>query len=176
MDKNNGFKIHNKTDPPHQGQIIVTRESILHDMIWGFCEDIPKNTDACLKYGPDHPDYEKHLLAAALQLAFLDRFVYRGKDSWKPSADWYKRYLFEYPDYEADRHKKDVLAEIICHMLANFTETRFACEFAYAIDYVARHKDLPKPVYDDGSWVKPDNYPDFCPEEFYEKYMNYITR
>ena len=173
MDQNNILKIHSKKDPPHPGQIIVTRDTIPHDVIWGFCGDIPKNIDACLKEGPNHQDYKKHLLVAALKLAFLDRFVYRGKDSWKPSAGWYKRYLFEYPEYEANSCKKDILAEIICHMLADSSEIRFTCEYAYAIDYVARHAELPKPVYENGSWIKPENYSDYCPDEFYEKYKEY---
>lgn len=134
----------------------------------------------CFTYDVDSNDYMIQVLVTASYLERISCLVYKGSDGAykKLPAEKYKKAIFEsYTDFpqevyervqtygvsatEAELIHKMIwqIADLVCPMIACMSEQAFVSEYAYAIDYVIRHRcDLPKPEIDE---LFPRNYPDY---------------
>ena len=134
----------------------------------------------CFTYDVDSNDYMIQVLLTANYLERISCLVYKssGGKYKKLSENKYKKVIFESyaetPQEIYDRiHKYGVsetevewihkmiwqIADLVCPMIACMSEQAFVSEYAYAIDYVIRHRcDLPKPEIDE---LFPRNYPDY---------------
>ena len=131
----------------------------------------------CFTYDVDSNDYMIQVLVTASYLERISCLVYKGSDGAykKLPAEKYKKAIFEScaefsqevyereqtyggSATEAERIHKMVwqIADLVCPMIACMWEQAFVSEYAYAIDYVIRHRcDLPKP---DINELFPRNY------------------
>lgn len=134
----------------------------------------------CFTYDVDSNDYMIQVLVTASYLERISCLVYKGSDGAykKLPAEKYKKAIFEsYTDFpqevyervqtygvsatEAELIHKMIwqIADLVCPMIACMSEQAFVSEYAYAIDYVIRHRcDLPKPEIDE---LFPRNYRDY---------------
>lgn len=134
----------------------------------------------CFTYDVDSNDYMIQVLVTAGYLERISCLVYKDTDGAykKLSAEKYKKAIFEsyaetpheiydriqkyrVSETEAELIHKMVwqIADLVCPMIACMSEQAFVSEYAYAIDYVIRHRcDLPKPDIDG---LFPRNYPDY---------------
>ena len=121
----------------------------------------------CFTYDVGSNDYMIQVFLTANYLERISCLVYKGADGKfkKLSEKKYKKVIFEsYAEtpreiYERTReyavseaeakwiHKMIwQIADLVCPMIACMCEQAFVSEYAYAIDYVIRHRgDLPKP-------------------------------
>ena len=126
----------------------------------------------CFTYDVGSNDYMIQVFLTANYLERISCLVYKGADG------KFKKVIFEsYAEtpreiYERTReyavseaevkwiHKMIwQIADLVCPMIACMCEQAFVSEYAYAIDYVIRHRgDLPKPDIDG---LFPKNYPDY---------------
>lgn len=167
---------------PHHGQILTTKHNI-HEVIFSYNYEICSNMLFCIAEGPEHPDYLAALITAAMRLAQIDLFVYKGKHNrWKLSPRSYMQMMFE-GSAETREECREILQRRLgyeigtgiaeyCHnclwkiikivvpMLAVSWEVIYPSEWAYAIDYVIRKKgELPDPIFERSLF--PINYDDF---------------
>ena len=178
----------NKTQLPHFGQLLTTKRAIV-DYIRNIDHAVSKNTVLLIAMGEDTPDYHLRLYSVCARLYYLSRLVYRGKNGIaKLSAKRYKKELFEgctetkdeVADILRSYHNSLICGMEITEQLVDFTYqclqlikalwcTFIACiieqayipEFAYAFDYVIKHKgNLPMPEYHNSLFF-PSNYEDF---------------
>lgn len=134
----------------------------------------------CFTYDVGGDDYMIQVFLTANYLERISYLVYKSNDGKykKLSENKYKKAIFEsYAETpheiydriqkyrvsatEAERIHKMVwqIADLVCPMIACMREQAFVSEYAYAIDYVIRHRcDLPKPDIDG---LFPKNYPDY---------------
>ena len=67
-----------------------------------------------------------------------------------------------------------ILKELWCRFLSYLYEQAYISEYAYALEYVVNHADLPFPEY--GEWgFFPTNYPDFDYTEGISEYYENIS-
>ena len=67
-----------------------------------------------------------------------------------------------------------ILKELWCRFLSYLYEQAYIPEYAYALEYVVNHADLPFPEY--GEWgFFPTNYPDFDYTEGISEYYENIS-
>ena len=134
----------------------------------------------CFTYDVDSNDYMIRVFLAADYLERISCLVYKGGDGTykKLNEQQYKKTIFEgytetpreiyerireygLSETEADLIHKMIwqIADLVCPMIACMSEQAFVSEYAYAIDYVIRHRcDLPKP---DIVELFPINYSDY---------------
>lgn len=149
----------------------------------------------CFIYDVDSSDYMIQALLTANYLERISCLVYKGKDGEykKLSENKYKKFIFEgyaetpreiydriqkyrVSETEAEWIHKTVwqIADLVCPMIACINEQAFVSEYAYAIDYVIRHRcDLPEP---DIAELFPRNYSDYNHREgpLVDKVKEYI--
>ncbi len=134
----------------------------------------------CFAYDIDSNDYVMQVLLTANYLERISCLVYKGSDGKykKLSEKKYKKGIFEsyaetpqeiydriqkyrVSETEAEWIHKMVwqIADLVCPMIACMSEQAFVSEYAYAIDYVIRHRgNLSKP---DIAELFPENYSDY---------------
>ena len=173
---------------PHHGQILTTKKAIIHH-IWEIAFAVSKNTVLLIAMGKDAPDYHLRLYSVCARLYYLSKLVYRGKSGiMKLSSESYEKGLFEgitetkeevarilenynsrlkgsiavtdqLTDYTY--HCLQLVKALWCTFIACEVEQAYIPEYAYAFEYVIKHKgDLPMPEYNSLRFF-PSNYKDF---------------
>ena len=163
----------------HYGQIPTLKKAIRDELSQSGIAAI-YSLMRCFTYDMDSIDYMIQVLVTANYLERMSCLVYRGADGVyrKLPTQKYKESIFEgraeFPqevyeviskygvsEAEAELIHKMIwqIADLVCPMIACMSEQAFVSEYAYAIDYVIRHRcDLPKPEIDE---LFPRNYPDY---------------
>lgn len=163
----------------HYGQIPTLKKAIRDELSKSGITAI-FSLMRCFTYDIDRIDYMIQVLVTANYLERMSCLVYRGADGVysKLPTQKYKESIFEgraeFPqevyeviskygvsEAEAELIHKMIwqIADLVCPMIACMSEQAFVSEYAYAIDYVIRHRcDLPKPEIDE---LFPKNYPDY---------------
>lgn len=173
---------------PHHGQILTTKKTILHHA-WQIQFSVSKSAVLLIAMGESAPDYHLRLYSVCARLYYLSKLVYRGKDGIvKLSAERYEKELFEgmtetkeevarilerYHDRQTYNvevtdqlvddtyHCLQLVKALWCTFIACDFEQAYIPEFAYAFEYVIKHKgDLPMPEYNFSRFL-PSNYEDF---------------
>ena len=144
----------------HYGQIPTLYQALKNE-VWKSGTAAISSLLRCFTYDVDSNDYKgsdgayKKLPAEKYKKAIFESYaefpqeVYERVQTYGVSAT------------EAERIHKMVwqIADLVCPMIACMREQAFVSEYAYAIDYVIRHRcDLPKPDIDG---LFPKNYPDY---------------
>ena len=173
----------------HHKQIPTTYRK-LEQITWIKGSDAVRRLIDIFRYEPDSPEYKNCIVMAAVLFEQISCLVYNRstrrdfsrKYYHKPDVKWYKEEIFEGPVETVEevslRLAKSHLngadpkyvhtiiwqiADLVCPMMADEGEQAFVSEYAYAIDYVIKHKgDLEKPEMD---FLFPKNYDDFRPQE-----------
>lgn len=163
----------------HNGQIPTLKKAIRDELSQSGIAAI-YSLMRCFTYDMDSIDYMIQVLVTANYLKRISCLVYKGADGVyrKLPTQKYKESIFEsraelpeevydiikkygVSEAEAELIHKMIwqIADLVCPMIACMSEQAFVSEYAYAIDYVIRHRcDLPKPEIDE---LFPRNYPDY---------------
>lgn len=163
----------------HYGQIPTLKKTIRDELSKSGIAAI-YSLMRCFTYDMDSIDYMIQVLVTANYLERISCLVYKGTDGVyrKLPTQKYKESIFEsraelpeevydiikeygVSETEAELIHKMIwqIADLVCPMIACMSEQAFVSEYAYAIDYVIRHRcDLPKPEIDE---LFPRNYPDY---------------
>lgn len=166
--------------------LIPTDRHTVRQELKRWSHAIPETLCKCIRFEPGSPEYNRHLLVAAVILERVASLVYRCRDGkyHKPSPKTYQAELFkpyvETPEEvfdlaaefgatpETAEHIHKILwqiADLVCPMMANILEHGFVSEYACAVDYVIRHDGtLPKPEFK-YPFFFPTNYENFLHEE-----------
>ena len=168
-----------KYDNLHYGQIPTLYKAI-RDELWKNSTFMIFSLLKCFTYDVGSNDYMIQVFVTADYLERISCLVYKGIDGnyKKLSAEKYKKALFEgyaelpqevyermqtygVSEAEAEWIHKMVwqIVDLVCPMIACMREQAVVSEYAYAIDYVIRHRgDFPKP---DIFGIFPSNYSDY---------------
>ncbi len=158
-----------------------TTYKAIKEQLETFSLELPKMLIKCILNENDIPS----LTVVSVYLEMLSRYVYSGKDNKykKPSEKTYKKILFEYYaetssevrslaekqygeviDTDKTHNTLWQIADLVCPMMACFTEQAMVFEYAYAINYVIKNSDgLPKPEM---NLLFPKNYDNYNYGEF----------
>ena len=164
-----------KNEMPHQGQIITTKDNIIHEQIWSIMFAVTENAVILIGRGHEDPDYNIRLFSLCSSLYYLSKLVYRGKDGiTKLRAKRYEKELFdglagterevaellnEYGihqqiDNSSKRFASDVfhclklIEALWCHFISCVPEQAYIPEYAYAFEYVMEYGGkLPMPEF-----------------------------
>lgn len=173
---------------PNGGQILTNKKTILYH-IREIDNAVSRNTVLLTAMGAYTPDYYLRLYSVCARLYYLSKLVYRGKNGIvKLTAERYEKELFEgmtetkeevaailvcyknslkcsieitaqLVDYTY--HCLQLVKVLWCTFIACSSEQAYIPEFAYAFEYVIKHKgNLPMPEYR-RSFFFPKNYRDF---------------
>ena len=165
-------------DTPHYGQIVTFPnfiEKTLGDMALNFA----RQTLYCIAYGPKGNEYKLNLLAAAMDLRNISRYVaFIDGTLTKPDSSLYEEELFTaymetedevkdhlefwFPDCKVSSEYVfkclEAMKPLIIRWVSADYEMLFTSEYAYLIDYVIRRKgDVPYPA----EGLFPKNFKDF---------------
>ena len=167
----------------HPKQILTTWHGVRRELSWCAHAAIHQIL-LCFTEKVGSPAYKNHVVAAAMYLDRASCPVYRAKDGEvkKLPEKEYRKEIFEWfaetpeeihfrlkdrgvTERQAALIHKMVwqIADLVCPPMANTAEQLFLSEYAYAIDYVIRHKGkLEKAVV---PFIFPANYPDYHYQE-----------
>lgn len=185
MSKNDSKdKCVDRTPCLHPKQIPTTQKTIKR-LCLDRSDEVVEQLIRCFLAERGSGEYKNLVVAAAFALERISCLVYKkAGEHHKLTADQYRRYVFdsfaETPD-EIRGHLQSItgrvspwnkarwihklirrIADVVCSMMASVSEQGFVGEYAYTIDYVISHENLPEPVM---GLLYPINYPDFHPWE-----------
>ena len=168
-----------KTNDLHPKQIPTLRKTIKEELIFSSFSTI-LSLLKCFTFEIDSDQYTNQVIVTADYFERISRLVYKGKNGQyrKLTAEKYDYEIFvglaETPEEVSDEIKRfgtavedeklifkmvRQISDLVCPMMACMEEQAFVSEYAFAIDYVIRHKgDLPKP---DMGLLFPKNYPEY---------------
>lgn len=186
-----GYEGRLNLDSPHPGQIPTTRKAIEHTVMEYDFKTI-KALVRCMVNEENENLYKNYLMIAASCYERISCLIYKDKGIYeKLSEDDYKYELFEglaetveevfdlLKDYGINMERAKYIhklvwqvADIVCPMIACVDEQGFISEYAYAIDYVIKHKgNLCKPEM---RMIFPTNYEDYhCTEGIAKEIKEY---